>query len=159
MNFYIENPNEFGQLSEIKLKTFERKNNIKFPKDYRNFLLKNNGGKPHPSFFWINAGDDGSGVNQFFGLHEGPEHLSISSYLPQNRYRFPLSLLPIGDDGIGNNICLGILSSNFGNVYFIDHDIHPFDNPNSLLGIIRIGSSFSGFLSTLIEDPKQPVDY
>ncbi|MHC1783574.1 MAG: SMI1/KNR4 family protein [Anaerolineaceae bacterium] len=142
MNLYIEKPNEFGQLSEVKLKTFERKNNIKFPKDYRNFLLKNNGGKPHPSFFWINTGEDGSGVNQFFGLHNGPEHLSISSYFPQNRFGFPLSLLPIGADGIGNYIGLGILSSNFGKVYFIDHDMHPFENRNSFLGIIIIGSFF-----------------
>jgi hypothetical protein len=40
----ITNPNPYGLLSEEKLRDFENQNNIEFPKDYRTFLLANNGG-------------------------------------------------------------------------------------------------------------------
>jgi hypothetical protein len=63
-------------------------------------------------------------------------------------------MLPIGDDGLGDFICLGVSSANFGGVYFLDHERHPYDNPNSDEGITQIANSFSEFLLLLEENPE-----
>ena len=87
-----------------------------------------NGGDPYPSFFWIKEVSDGSEVLHLFGIHNGPSHLSIDTYLRGERY-FPKSMLPIGKDGVGNYICVGISTANFGEVYFLDHEGHSFEHP------------------------------
>jgi hypothetical protein len=150
----IVNPDSFGPLSQKRLYAFERKAQIRLPPDYCEFLLEHNGGQPAPSFFWIKPDEDGSGVYQFYGLYDDPVHLSIETYTGEERYRIPISLLPIGDDGMGNYICLGISSSNFGEVFFLDHDLHPYDEPDSLEGIKKVANSFTEFLLSLRESPQ-----
>ena len=111
-----------------------------------------NGGDPYPSFFWIKEGSDGSEVLHLFGIHNGPFHLSIDTYLRGERY-FPKSMLPIGKDGVGNYICIGISTANFGEVYFLDHEDHSFEHPDSLTAFTKLANSISEFLSILIEPP------
>ena len=154
MTAIIINANPFGSLSEKRLNEFETYKKVHLPAEYRDFLLKFNGGQPVPSFFWIKLGEDGSSIFQFYGLHDGPSHLSISTYIENEKHGVPKSMLPIADDGTGNFICLGISSFNDAELFFIDHDVHPFYQPNSLKGITKIASSFSEFLLMLRESPE-----
>jgi hypothetical protein len=149
----IVNPNPFGSLSQIKLSEFEKKNKLHLPDDYREFLLLYNGGQPKPSFFWIEPKIDGSCVNLLYGLHDDPTHYSIDTYAGSERYGIPDTMLPIGEDGVGNYICLGISSNNYSIIYFLDHDEHPFNEPNSLDGITQLSNTFTEFLSSLTESP------
>ncbi len=154
MAIIIRTPNPYGTLSKNELEHFEEMFNVSLPDDYRDFLLKNNGGQPTPSFFWIQPNIDGSSVLHFFGLNDGPKHLSLLTYFGELRSNFPFTLLPICDDGLGNFLCLGISSNNHGEVFFLDHDVYPFNNQDSNKGIIKIANSFSEFLDSLEEDPE-----
>ncbi|MEJ2304134.1 MAG: SMI1/KNR4 family protein [Anaerolineales bacterium] len=154
MTAKIINANPYGPLSQKKIEEFERATQVNLPKDYQDFLLKYNGGRPVPSFFWIEQQKDGSAVYQFYGLHAGPRHLSIETFAGQERYGVPSWMLPIGDDGVGNFIGIGTSSANFGNIYFLDHDLHSYQTPNSSKGITKLSDSFTEFLNSLIENPE-----
>jgi hypothetical protein len=151
----IINAHPYGLVSSKTLEEFERRIHFSLPQDYRAFLLEYNGGQPVPSFFWIKPGKDGSAIYQFYGLHDGPKHLSIDTYAGQERYGIPSSMLPIGDDGLGNFICIGTSPVNQGNIYFLDHDLHPYQFPDSPEGITKLADSFTGFLVCLTESPDE----
>ncbi len=145
----IQDPNPYGPLSEESLRKLERKIGVMLPPDYREFLRRYNGGRPEPDGFWIEKGSYSSGVHQFYGLHDGPAWLSIDTYAGPERYGVPEGLLPIGDDGIGNFICIGLVGEGRGAIYFIDHEIHPYAEPDSFEGVTEVAGSFSEFLSRL----------
>ncbi len=154
MNPKILDGNPFGKLSVKSLHDFEARIGVKLPKDYEEFLLENNGGKPVPDFFWIVPQKDGSRMNQFYGLHEEAKIFSLNTCTSEKRYGIPASMLPIGDDGLGNSICMGVLPDNKGNIFFLDHDEHPYDNPNSMVGITKLADSFTDFLNKFEESPE-----
>ncbi len=145
----FRNTNPYGPLSEERLQDFEKSLGAPLPTDYREFLKEHNGGEPTPSYFWIVEGSDGSGVNHFYGLHNGPEWFSIDSYVGADRHGIPEGMLAIGDDGVGNIICLSYKEVGRGAIYFVDHEVHPYDEPNSLEGITKLANSFPEFLSHL----------
>jgi hypothetical protein len=147
----ILDPNPYGPLSLERLESFEKFIQIKLPVDYREFLLQYNGGKPQPSGFWIHPYDDGDSVYQFLGLHDGPKGRSIDTCKGEELYGIPRSLLPIGDDGLGNSICLGLSESTYGEIFFLDHDEHPYHDPESPDGIIKLSNSFTEFCDSLID--------
>jgi hypothetical protein len=151
----IINAHPYGFVSSKAIEEFERRINKNLTQDYRAFLLEYNGGRPMPSFFWIKPKEDGSAVYQFYGLHDGPKHLSIDTCISQESYGIPSSMLPIGDDGLGNFICIGISPINQGKIYFLDHDLHPYQFPDSPKGIKKLADSFNGFLACLIESPDE----
>jgi len=150
----IIDANPFGSLSQEKLDEFERQIRTPLPRDYKNFLLQYNGGRPIPSFFWIKPIEDGSSIFQFYGLHDGPAHLSLETYAGEERYGIPASMIPLGDNGIGDFICVDLSSAHFGEVYFLDHEMHPFYNPESAEGITKLANSFSEFLFLLLDSPS-----
>ncbi len=150
----IVNSNPFGKLVVDKLAEFEAKAGVHLPNDYKDFLLQYNGGKPIPSFFWIISREDGSSVYQFYGLYSESNPISINTFKGDVNYGIPDSMLPIGDDGTGNFICIGISAENIGNIYFLDHDKHSYHNPNSLDGTTKLADSFNDFLFSLTESPE-----
>ncbi len=153
MQLVIQNAHPYGMLSEDRLRAFEKKIGVTLPLDYREFLKQYNGGTPDPSGFWIQVDHDGSSVHQFYGLHDGPRWCSIDGYT-NIEIGVPGKLLPIGDDGVSDFICLGIRDTEQGAVFFVDHEIHPYSEPNSFEGITKIANSFSEFLSSLREIPE-----
>jgi len=149
----IADPNPYGSLTQERLIAFERSHSLRLPAAYRAFILQFNGGTPSPSFFWIAQGSDGSVVDKFYGLHDGPPHLSIETYMGREEPQIPSTLLAFADDGIGNILCLGIAAENAGQVFFLDHELHPFDKSDTRTGITRIADSFQDFLAALQEHP------
>lgn len=145
----IRDANQYGPLLEERLQAFEKRLGVILPPDYREFLKRYNGGRPEPSGFWIRAGCDASEVHQFYGLHDGPKWFSIDCYTGVEQYGIPRGMLAIGNDGVGNTICIGIEGEKRGAIYFIDHEVHPYDKPDSFEGVIRLADSFSEFLSSL----------
>ena len=151
MGITIKSPNKYGYINDKELKKFEKSHELSLPKSYRNFLKKNNGGQPFPNTFWINKGSDASGIQEFFGLHSGPEWLSLSQFR-DSRLGIPKNLLPIADDGTGNLVCLKISGIDKDSIYFIDHETHPYTKkPNSRTGIKKIANSFDELLEKLGE--------
>jgi SMI1 / KNR4 family (SUKH-1) len=149
----IANPHPYRMLSEQKLLEFELKLGIHLPEDYRSFLKKYNGGKPKPAGFWIQRGVDCSEVYQFYGLHNGPKWLSLEYYV-EEQPKLPKDYLAIGIDGTGKFLCMKLQGQNNGSIYFIDHEIHDLNKPDSLTGLIKVANSFAEFLSGLIDLPS-----
>ncbi len=154
MKVKIAYANEHGPLSLSRLNDFETRTRIRLPEDYRQFLLENNGGQPEPAFFWIKRPVDGSRVHRFYGLFEGKLPPSLYAYAGADRRGVPAGLLPIGDDGVGNLICIGVAAPRYGGVFFLDHDALSWRHPNANGAINRLADSFSSFLLSLMEDPR-----
>ena len=145
----MRDANLYGALSEERLQAFEEKLGVRLPSDYREFLERYNGGTPILCGFWIREGQDGSEVHQFYGLHDGPTWASLDCYIGPERYGIPAEMLAVGDDGVGNRICIGIKGDSRGAVFFIDAEIHPYDEPDALEGITKLADSFARFLTNL----------
>ena len=154
MTARIVHPNPHGALSEDRLVRFENQFGLLLPADYRDFLLEYNGGRPVPAFFWIKHQQDGTTVHQFYGLYDQLIPSSLETHLGTSRRGIPTALMPIGDDGIGNLICIGLGWIEFGRIYFLDHDLHRPELPESWDGITRLANTFGEFLASLQEEPS-----
>ena len=148
MTIVVENANQYGAVSQTRLYAFEESLGTDLPSDYCAFLLKNNGGNPIPSGFWIVENQDGSEIYQFYGLHDGPDWLQLDRRVDAEP-GIPKSLLAIGDDGVGDYICIGLSTDRHGQVFFIDHEVHPFHESETFEGITKIADSFSQFIAGL----------
>jgi hypothetical protein len=96
------------------------------PESYCSFLLESNGGQPDPNYF-IKLNEKGEiiidlSINVFWGINLSDTKLDLVAKQALLSDRIPNDLLPIGDDGIGNKICLGIKEYNKGKVYMWWHD-------------------------------------
>ncbi|WP_138480587.1 SMI1/KNR4 family protein [Dyadobacter bucti] len=99
---------------------------LKFPTEYREHILRNNGGKCHPNRFTFseNAAKSDSIVDWFLAIYDG-EYDSLRTY--SNIYkiqeqRLPFHILPIAHDPGGNLICISCGTRDYGYVYFWDHE-------------------------------------
>lgn len=102
---------------------FENKFKIKIPEEYRNFLIKYNGGKtPNTKFKSSKISSDLLG---FYGFGIADKELNfreielteaIDDYLSDD-------MLPIGSNVFGDKITIGFKDSNKGKVFFLYHDI------------------------------------
>ena len=126
------------------------------PFDYRDFLLKHNGGSPTPECFHIRgnrAGDIGI-INWFYGL-TSDEDYDIREAVLTLRERIPAHFLPIGDDPGGNQLCISLAGEDAGTVYFWDHEneVDEGEVPG-YQNVYFVASSFGALLSSLFEYPE-----
>ena len=100
---------------ERHIKEFEEKYSFKFPKQYRDFLLKYNGGETPKIRFKIGKVD--SDIRAFYGLGGVDEyydysffertHTTINDYLEDG-------FVPIGTTVLGDKVVIGIKDKNYG---------------------------------------------
>lgn len=138
-----------GPLDDFIISICELEWELRLPEDYRRFLATHNGGRPIPDAFRFKSGEGGSLVDGFF--HIG---LEKDYGLIQNRKsykdRIPSDLLPIACDPFGNLICIATRGSNYGRVYFWDHEREADDGESADYSNVRlIADAFSGFLEGL----------
>lgn len=67
--------NKFGEIHLDDIVEFEKLNNVTLPKDYKDFLVKYNGGKPSPNIVPTVKSD----VQRIYGMVEEPNYASIFS--------------------------------------------------------------------------------
>jgi len=144
----IVDPHRPTSNQEIDL--FEKDLNIKLPTEYRNWLLKFNGGSPRPRVFEFRLdGEEASScVAWFYAIDEGRINnlRKTIEVFKLNDVRMPVDLLPIACDPGGNQICLGYQGDNLGKVFFWDHEQEcggEYDN------CYLIANSFNEFLANL----------
>jgi hypothetical protein len=94
---------------------------IELPNDYVQFLMLHNGGQPSQNHY-IKKELDGEisfdfFLNVFFGIGGDDASYDIETMYSIYCDRIPEEILPIGDDGVGNIICLGVEESYYGQVY------------------------------------------
>ena len=132
------------------IKAFEENVGVILPDDYKEFLLKNNGGYPVKITFTpdFSESDPITGkihrqctdVEYFFSLNEVAfeyEDMLDDEYIP-SKY------IPISRTSFGNLI---LISTETNGVYFANHDL--FDTINQQFTISKISNSFSLFMDML----------
>lgn len=117
-----------GPLSTEELDSVEKQLGVRFPDDYRSFMLKYNGGRTEPDGFAIswsdgqNAGDDWktSTLSWLFFVFEDldeDENL-LTMNLETFSGRIPEDTVAVGRDAGGNLILLVVTGENLGSVLF-----------------------------------------
>ena len=99
-----------------EISRIENQHSIKFPEQYKDFLLRYNGGYTPKTKF--RAKGISSDIKGFYGV--GAVGLSasqemISSWIPQK-------LFPIACDSFGNYILLCVAGEKYGSIFFCDHE-------------------------------------
>jgi len=136
--------NEHRAASEADIWKLQGLLQVVLPEDYSEFLLKYNGGYPDPCGFR----DGKEAVDHFFGFCQRDGCLWCTFFM--TRDSLPDTVLPIGVDGFGNLLCLGIAKENRGKIYFWDHE-----TSESVDGG-PIAESFSAFIDSLRAVPPLP---
>lgn len=139
------------QLDPASLLALEHKLRITLSKDYRDFILHNNGGQPKPCVFsykGVDGFESQSVINWFHAIYDGEENNFESTYLFYSENgRIPPSVVPIASDPGGNMICMSISGNDRGMVYFWDHELE--SSYSGAKNLALLSNSFSDFLNLL----------
>lgn len=122
-----------------------------FPKDYKNFLLQYNGGRPKPpGFEFLLKGKKEYGmVGDFYSIFEECPVDLLKKY-KVFLDRIPQGFLSIGGDPGGNQILMGLVPEHFGKIYFWIHDLdNEVEDERSIFSLGFIANSFTDFLNSL----------
>ena len=112
-------------IGEADVAAFENRLPALLPTDYREFLLRTNGGEiafnVNLSTAIASTGYDGfTGPASVFGIN-GEDSLMENRDVYAGR--IPSELLMIASDWLGNGICIGLVGNSRGKVYFWDHEL------------------------------------
>ncbi len=111
------------------------------PADYRDYLLAQDGGRL--------ASNDGA-VDTIFGLGDVPDWASMWDKLDVLKDRMPSWLVPVADDAYGNLYAVSLRPSDFGSVWFWDHEEEADEGqPPSEENISFKAGSWTAFLERL----------
>ncbi|MBX7215663.1 MAG: SMI1/KNR4 family protein [Candidatus Kapabacteria bacterium] len=134
---------------------------LQFPQEYKDHLLKYNGGQCEPNMFsfYENNHLTSSCVDWFLAIYDG-EFDNLKWYI--NLYkvkekRMPFHIIPIAHDPGGNLICISCNGYDYGKIYFWDHEkevdylIEGDDNYSNLYLIANNLADFFNGLHTLDE--------
>lgn len=149
----------FGAASAADIAVFEQRHGLVLPDAYRQFLLRHNGGKARDAFFTV-PGWQKSHVSYFYGIGLDGAY-NLEDILQQVAYFFPRSLLPIGTDPGGNEICLGLSGKATGKVYFWCHEAGELSDPaltDHHPGLYLLAPDWDTFLACLEEEPPHDED-
>lgn len=133
--------NQGPKISAIEISSFEKEYIFTLPKDYKRYLLENNGGDPNKVYYLENNAD--LVVNFFYSL--GSQKFSLEQAIDDMKYDDPVvakDFIPIGEDAFGNVLCLSVNEKTYGNVFSWDHEER---------GVRFISASFSNLLEGLKE--------
>ena len=151
----LESISDSGRLvSETEVKAFEKRNGIRLPQNYRNFLLTQNGGMPSPSEFPLEGHREGvMDIQVFYRLDDGIEVSQLQYNFDLHHERFDdvafASLFPIGNDSFNDRICLDLSEERFGAAVFID--LVPIWKDHTAKDIYVVADNFDAFLEMLYE--------
>jgi cell wall assembly regulator SMI1 len=146
-------PSDAEPLTESELESVERELDVELPRDYRRFLLEQNGGRTVDD--WVLDTPIAHSIGgvlpcDFYSVaRSGQYDMSwmLDSY---GLHWLAAGVLPIAEDPGGNVICLSLRGDEYGSVYFWDHELgaHEGDLP-SPQGLTVVAESFEAFVSGL----------
>lgn len=133
-------------LTEAEVCAFEKEIETSLPKDYREFLLKTNGGFPGLRCAYHFDGHE-LRIRQFLSLT--PSQIDdLRGDYSSIRHDISDDLLPFANDITGDFLCLSLAS---GEVYRTD----AYSSGEGNQGLHRLADSFTEFCSQLIELPER----
>ena len=139
------------RLTEDSLQAIERKYACQLPKDYREFLLSNNGAYPTPdcAVFEEAGRETASDVFCLFAIGEERASLCLEWHQETFSKRLPENSLPIGRDSSGNLWLIGLRGESAGAIFFWDHGSFDTFDETKLENWPKVAQSFSDFVSDL----------
>src|SRR5262249_19576242 len=127
-----------SQITDEQLQTFEQHRQITLPSDYRQFLLRTNGGVPAPHTFPFKCGefDAYAHVGRFFGLNYPAAMYDLAKGCPaQERIASQFFIIAMDyTDSLFNLVCLVLSGDKLGSVYYLpqypqyDAEGNPYQN-------------------------------
>ncbi len=143
-------------LEPISKETFlsiEKKFNFTFPKEYKKFLLKHNGGIPSHQYFSTMDGKIEEILSRFFPISSNEEDnlvdeiegITLAGQLPSDL--IPIAITLGGDD----RIVLAISGENYGKVFHWAWSEENENHSASYNYVRLVASSFDSFLEQLTE--------
>ena len=140
--------NKFGPVQASDISQFETHNNSELPVDYKNFLIKYNGGRPNPNVVPSVQSD----VQWIYGMVDEPYYASIFQHIDIFQKRIPSWYFPIANDSGGNLYLMSLYHENYGLIAFWRHEEETdgvadqyFDNMSI------VANSFTDFLNQLVD--------
>ena len=147
-----------SQLNIVQIKEVEDYVGLKFPKEYKEHLLRYNGGKCSPNIFKFNEKGKltNSNIDWFLAIYDGVyDNLKYEIELVKiGEKRMPIQILPIAHDSGGNLICISCGGQDEGYVYFWDHENevdYSISNDNDYSNLYLISESFNSFIDKLTD--------
>lgn len=149
MSIRIKKPRK--GISKQALSNFEASVGHSLPSDYREFLIKHNGGITETNEFDVPQINSGSGITEF---------LSVEEIVQQKKHlgeRIVENAWPIAYAEGGNLVCI-VLGDNSG-IYFWDHELEAEEHDlPSWRNMFLLSTHFDHFWQSLREfDPSQVV--
>ena len=141
------------KITDKEIVEIEKKVGYSFPDEYREFLLKHNGGKCSPCgfVFMENSQQSDDEVRSFYavggidGYYDLEEKMDIYIF---DVKRLPDFYIPIAEDDFGNLICISSDKSDYGCIYFWNHE-NESDEENYKENMYFVAKSFNEFINNL----------
>lgn len=144
--------NSYPKTSLLEIQALSNELELQLPKEYIDFLLKFNGGQPTKNQF-TKQNSDGEllfdfDINVLFGIGRNDTRFDLLTMFSIYCDSISEELLPIGGDGIGNVICIGVDGAQKGGVFiwWKDKQVDEGANPD-YQNVDLIASSFTDFLA------------
>ena len=134
MEFYIHNQ----LVTEQEIWDFEREYDLTLPNDYREHLLKYNGGAVTNSYLYFKDYDSGIRLSSFQPLKYGND--TIEKSYKDSRDYLPERYINVGYTGTGN-ICMSLQEQNYGFIYIYYSEVE----------LEFVANSFTEFLDGLVD--------
>ncbi|GAB3503497.1 SMI1/KNR4 family protein [Emticicia fontis] len=141
--------------NESEIASLEKRLNTTLPSQYREHILKYNGGFPNKECFNTQGGGR-SKIHYFYSIYDGKYSNFEKSFKTFKviEKRMLSHIFPIAYDDGGNQICISTDDKDYGAIYFWNHEEET-DEP-SYDNMYLIAKSFNDFLNCLFECPPLP---
>jgi hypothetical protein len=92
-------------------------------------------------------------IDSFFGNYSQASGVELLGNIALLSDRIPRDIIPIGEDGIGNYLCLGIQKNNYGKIFMWWADGQPkIDETPTHKNVDQIADSFTQIAKNLISE-------
>jgi len=136
--------------TESQIVEFEAVIGARLPDQYRDFLMKYNGGKTSPNYFRFHDGPYGDGeVKTLWALGGHPSGLETEQEGLKTEGMLPDGIVCIGIDTGDSGIGILIFGQNYGAVAYLD-----FFGGGDQTNVYIFANSFSDFLDKLVDPPE-----
>lgn len=138
------------QLTNQEISQVEDQLNIKFPKDYLEVVINNDGGYPSPNDFILNHS-----LETFNNLisFKTTDSSNIIETIEAVSDRLIEGVIPFGEDPGGNLICFDYRNNTMPTVVFWDHEIAGGGSLDKAISFVC--ENFTEFMDMLHEAPEE----
>lgn len=110
---------ENGNVELVTISNVETVFGVKFPKDYVEIIMKNDGGYPKPNRFNLNGEEEV--FNNLLSFDEEDSSNMIDTY-NDVKDRLDEKVIPFAEDPFGNLICFDYRTNNQPTIVFWEHE-------------------------------------